>query len=395
MDFQNSPAEEAFRKEVRAFLKEAVTPEYLEERRTQLIDDVGHGPATARFVAQLQARGWLTLHWPTEYGGQGRSLSEQAIFAEEIVRAGGSIYLVGSVGLNTVAPALMVYGSEEQKRTILPRVASGEILFCQLFTEPTGGSDLAALTTQAVRDGDSYIVNGTKIFTTKAHLATHGYLLARTDSAAPKHRGLSLFVLEMNSPGIEIRPLPLIDGIRHNMVHFTDVRIPHSGLLGEENRGWYHAAVTLDYERAGAIGRSTEREQELDGLMEYARNARQLGQRLSSRPAIRSKLVSVYRDVRIVRALGLRNVDIRARGLVPNAEASEWSLFDRELRGRLAEAKALVYGMAGQLIRDTPYAVDDGEGVKSWWVLAARHGGGTMEIQKNVIAQRGLGLPRS
>ncbi|MCL6649372.1 MAG: acyl-CoA dehydrogenase family protein, partial [Chloroflexi bacterium] len=177
MDFAYPPEAEAFRQEVRAFLQEAVTPEYLEEQRTMMVDRDGHGPATAAFVAKLRERGYLTLHWPKEYGGQGRSIVEQAIFAEEMARAGASTYIIGSVGLNMVAPALMHYGSEEQKRAILPRIASGEINFCQMFTEPDAGSDLASLRTTAIRDGDEYVVNGTKVFITWAFLANYGYLL--------------------------------------------------------------------------------------------------------------------------------------------------------------------------------------------------------------------------
>jgi alkylation response protein AidB-like acyl-CoA dehydrogenase len=193
MDFRYPPETESFRAEVRAFLQEAVTSEYVEEQRTLRTDHHGHGPATQRFVDQLREKGWLTLHWPKPYGGQGRSIFEQAVFAEEVARAGASTYIIGHVGLTMVAPALMVYGSEEQKREILPKIARGEVNFCQMFTEPNAGSDLASLQTAAVRDGDDYILNGSKIFITWAHLATHGYLLARTDPDAPKHRGLSLF----------------------------------------------------------------------------------------------------------------------------------------------------------------------------------------------------------
>jgi alkylation response protein AidB-like acyl-CoA dehydrogenase len=393
MDFRYPPEAETFREEVRAFLKVSVTPEYLEEQRTMMVTRDGHGPATQRFVDQLRERGWLTLHWPVEYGGQGRSIFEQAVFNEEIAKAGASTYIVGSVGYNMVAPALMVYGSEEQKRQILPQIANGQVKFAQVFSEPNAGSDLASLTTRAVSDGDDYVVNGTKMFISWAHLATHGYLLARTDSEAAKHRGLSLFMLDMKAPGVEIRPLYTINGGKQALIHLDNVRVPKSAMIGEENRGWYHAAVTLDFERAG-LDRITRAEYDVESLLDYARKTQRLGGPISSDPSIRRRLVQTYRDVRISRALGIRVLDLQARGKVANTEASEGSLHGREVTGRLGETKALIYGMYSQLIRDSPYAQNNGDGVESWWLLAGRHAAGTMEIQKNVIAQRGLGLPR-
>ncbi|MFN8535051.1 MAG: acyl-CoA dehydrogenase family protein [Dehalococcoidia bacterium] len=393
MDF-NYPAEtESFRQEIRDFLNEVVTPEYLEEQRTISVDRDGHGPATQTFVDKLRERGYLTLHWPKEYGGQGRPVFEQAVFAEEMARAGATNYIVGSVGLNMVAPALMHYGSEEQKRDILPKIASGEINFAQVFTEPEAGSDLAGLKTTAVRDGDEFVVNGTKVFITWAFHASHGYLLARTDQAAPKHRGLSLFMLDMKAPGVDIHPLHLIDGGRHGLIYLENVRIPRSMLIGEENRGWYHAAITLDFERAGMFG-VTRNIEDIKRLLDFARKTERNGDRLSADPTIRKGLITAYRDARITRALAQRVLDIQGNGRVANSEASELSLHSRLATGRTAETKALVYGMYGQLYQDTPYSVEDGDGVTSWWRLAGRHAAGTIEIQKNIIAQRGLGMPR-
>ncbi|MCL6647675.1 MAG: hypothetical protein K6U89_05020, partial [Chloroflexi bacterium] len=211
--------------------------------------------------------------------------------------------------------------------------------------------------------------------------------------SAPKHRGLSLFMLDLKSPGVDIRPLRLIDGGVHGLIHLEDVRIPRSMLIGEENRGWYHAAITLDFERAG-IGMVTRSEEDVRRVIGYARRTERNGQPLSADPAIRSGLLTAYRDARITRALALRVFDIQAHGRVANAEASELSLHARLAAGRLAETKALIYGMYGQLLQDTPYAVEDGDGIQSWWRLAGRHAAGTIEIQKNIIAQRGLGLPR-
>jgi alkylation response protein AidB-like acyl-CoA dehydrogenase len=192
---------------------------------------------------------------------------------------------------------------------------------------------------------------------------------------------------------VDVRPLTLVTGYRHNLVYLENVRVPRSALIGEENRGWYHAAVTLDFERAG-IGAITRSEVEVANLLEYARSTSRSGRKVSEDPAIRQRLILAYRDARLSRALGNRVLDSQARGQVANMGASESALHVRESLGRISETKALIYGMAGQLLRDTPHAVDNGEGVESWWQLVGRHGGGTIEIQKNIIAQRGLGLPR-
>lgn len=393
MDFRYPPFAEEFRSEVKSFLDEVITPEYLEEQRTRIVDTDGHGPATQFFVDKLRERGYLTMHWPKEFGGEGRSIYEQAVFAEEIAKAGASTFIIGHVGLTMVASALMVYGSDEQKRAILPKIASGEVNFCQMFSEPGAGSDLASLTTTAVRDGDDFVVNGSKIFITWGHLSTHGYLLARTGPDAPKHRGLTLFMLDMTTPGVDVRPLYLLHGGRHSLIYLENVRIPKSAIIGDVNRGWYHAAVTLDFERAG-IGSITRGEHEIAKLLNFARTNSRGGMRLSAQPHLRDRLLKAYRDVRLSRALGLKVLDIQARGLVANAEASESNLHGKEAAGRLSETKSMVYGMHGQLKRGSPHAVADGDGVKSWWVLAGRHPAGTEEIQKNIIAQRGLGMPR-
>jgi alkylation response protein AidB-like acyl-CoA dehydrogenase len=392
VDFRYPPEVEAFRQEVLDFLKVALTPEYHEERRSRTEHD-GDGPATIEFVAKLKERGYLTHHWPKEYGGQSRSFLDRVVLHEEFARAGATINTLGGVGINIVAPALMHFGTERQKTEILPRIARGEWIFCQMFTEPGAGSDLANLSTTAVRDGDDYVVNGTKVFTTRAHLSSHGYLLARTDPTATRHRGISLFVIEMNSPGIDVRPLVLAEGSRHNFVFMENVRVPASHMVGEEHRGWYHAMVSFDFERAaGSQTMTIGREREVNRLLDYAKATVRRDKPLGQNPEIRKQLVQAYRDVRVGRALGRRIIDLHANGRIANSEASELSMFEKAAQGRLSETAALVYGSYGQLHQDTPNGVDGGS--SSWWRLAGRHGAGTIEIQRNVIAQRGLGLPR-
>jgi alkylation response protein AidB-like acyl-CoA dehydrogenase len=392
LDFHYPPKAEEFRNEVRAFLDQAVTPEYLEERRTMVIDFDGHGPATQKFVDQLYERGYLTMHWPKEYGGQDRPFLDRTVFVEEMARAGATTNTLGLVGLNIVAPALMHYGTEEQKRTFLPRIATGEWIFCQLFTEPEAGSDLANLKTTAIRDGDVFIVNGTKTFTTRAHMSDHGYLLARTDLGAERHRGMSLFIVDMKTPGMDVRPMILANKSRHNMVYMENVQVPASSMLGELNRGWYHAMVSFDFERSGALAFVIERERVLKGLIEYAKTTNRRGKPLGKEPAIRKKLVEAVRDVRVGRALGTQVIDLYGNNRVPNVESSQLNMQQKDSAGRFAETEALVYGSYGQLEKETYQSIDGA--ARGWWQLAGRHSAGTVEIQRNVIAQRGLGLPR-
>jgi alkylation response protein AidB-like acyl-CoA dehydrogenase len=393
MDYRYPPEAEAFRQEVRGFLESIVDEEYRHEQRTRHADSDGHGPATHRFVEALRERGYWTMHWPKEYGGQGRSVYEQAVFAEELARVGGSTWIVGHVGLSMAGPALMLFGSDEQKRDLLPKIADGTVNFCQMFTEPEAGSDLAALRTTAIRDGDDYVINGSKVFTTWAKVSTHAYLLARTDPQSERHRGLSLLLMDMNSPGIEVRDLPLVNGSIHGLIHLDNVRVPRSNLIGEENRGWYHAMTTFAFERAGLeflAGQAAA----VEGLLAYARAHEHAGRPLSVDPEVRRHLLTSYRDARIARGLSLKVIDLQERGEVAGAEPSIASLWSRESAGRIAEAKAAVYGMRGQLTVDSPYTAAQGDGARSWWGLAGRHAGGSIEIQKNIIAQRGLGMPR-
>jgi alkylation response protein AidB-like acyl-CoA dehydrogenase len=393
MDFRYPPEAEAFRAEVRAFLDCHVTAAYRREMKSRHVDAEGHGRGTKPFVEALRASGYLTMSWPKEYGGQARGIFEQAVFAEEMARAGASTWLVGHVGYAMVGPALMHFGTPAQKAEILPRIADGTMHFCQMFSEPEAGSDLANLSTRAIADGDDYVVTGDKMFITWARVATHGYLLARTDPASERHRGLSLFLLDMRAPGIEVRPLPLVSGSTHGLVHFQDVRIPRANLIGELHRGWYHAMATFAYERAGLefLARTSA---DVERLLAYARKAKRGGTPVTTQPHIRKGLVEAYRDGRIARGLALKVIDLQDKGKLDGAEPSLANLWTRTAWGRIAETKAKVYGMYGQLAYRSPLDETEGDGIKTWWQLAGRHEGGTLHIQRNIVAQRALGLPR-
>ncbi len=276
--------QQEFRQEVSAFL-EAETPP---ERRTIYgefsEEKYWFGRALAR---KLAGKGWLTVGWPKEYGGGGKTFIEQSILDEQI--GYHRVQRVGLTGLNFAGPAIMKFGSEEQKSRFLPPIARGEVEYCQGFTEPNAGSDLASLEMQARRDGDSYVLNGSKMFTSYYAHADYIYLLARTDPHAPKHRGISLFIVEMSAPGVSTRPLPYINGEVAAQTFFDDVRAPASALVGEENRGWYHAMTTLDYERAG-LERYARVRRAFDDFVDFCRGSHYDGKPLSHDPVVRRKL---------------------------------------------------------------------------------------------------------
>ena len=232
-----------FEKQVRRFVDEHLTPELREEVERE---QYAIGPLGKQFVRLMGRQGWLGIGWPREYGGQGRGAIEQWLFLEEM--AAENLPTSG-LTLNSVGPTLMRVGSERSKAQYLPKILNGEIEFAVGYTEPNAGSDLASLQTRAVREGDSYVINGQKIYTSAAHHSTHIWLLARTDPKAPKHQGISIFIVPIDAPGVTIRPLATMGSERSNEVFFEDVRIPAGNLVGEENRGWYYVAMALDFER--------------------------------------------------------------------------------------------------------------------------------------------------
>ena len=256
MDFHDSAKETGFREEVRGFLGSEF-PQELSERPTEwgLFNGAGYADPKFReffktWTGKLNERGWGAPAWPKEHGGGGMTVKEQFILSEEF--AWRRAPRPGGIGHGWAGPTIMVYGTQEQKDNLLPKIISGEHNWCQLFSEPGAGSDLASLQTRAIRDGDDYIINGQKIWTSGAHHADMGILIARTDPDAPKHRGISYFLLDMKTPGITVRPLVnMLNSHEFNEVYFEDVRVPRSQLLGDENRGWYLATTTLDFERSG------------------------------------------------------------------------------------------------------------------------------------------------
>ncbi|HWO94681.1 MAG TPA: acyl-CoA dehydrogenase family protein, partial [Dehalococcoidia bacterium] len=283
MQFRFTPEQESFRKEIRAFLREAGEAASIEAQG-------GRWERYRAFQKRMAERGWLTLAWPKEYGGQAADYMTQLVFNEEMSYHGAPN---PGIGVDRVGPTMMIYGTEEQKAFHLPRIAAGEVIWCQGFTEPQAGSDLASLQTRAVLDGDSFVINGQKMFTSLAHAADYCALLARTDPEAPKHRGISYFLLDMRTPGITVRPL--LDAMGNhtfNEVFLEDVRVPRSSVLGEVNRGWYLASTTLDFERSG-IHRVMGSFRQFEMLVDFCRAEHGDASALIQRPSVRHRLADL------------------------------------------------------------------------------------------------------
>ncbi|MBI2887532.1 MAG: acyl-CoA dehydrogenase family protein [Chloroflexi bacterium] len=389
MEFNWSEDELAFRREVRAFLR-AELPSDWDQRN---LDEEESFQFSRECAKKLAAKKWRVMHWPPEYGGLGYTHWRQLIFNEEVAyhRFPGA----GDLGTSVVGPSIMIYGSEEQKRRFLNGIGSAELLFCQLFTEPGAGSDLAALQTRAVRDGDDYIINGQKIFTSGGHHADWGWMGVRTDPTAPKHRGISTLVVNMRTPGISIRPLINMTGVHaQNEIFFDDVRVPANSLVGVENRGWYQMATTLDFERSG-VARYASAKRTLDDLVAYAKTTQRDGVALASQPSVRAKLSEMHIEIEVGRFIGYRTVSMQQKGQIPNKEASASKVFGAELAQRLANVGMNLLGLYGQLTRESRHTPIQGRLERLYKAAVfGTIGGGSSEVNRNIIAARGLGLPR-
>ena len=391
MDFRFSDEEEAFRTEVKEFLKTELKPGWNETH-----DDDGEmgliasGDFAKQFNRKLADRGWIALPWPKEYGGMKATVMQQMVYNEEMAYAGAPTGF--NMGVAWVGPSLMIYGTPEQKERFIPRITSLEDTWCTLYSEPAAGSDLAALQTKAIRDGDEWVINGQKIWTSGAHRSNWGWLAARTDFDAPKHKGISMFLVPMDSPGITIRPLINMAG-QHgfNEVFFEDVRIPANYLVGTENQGWYQLAVALDFERSSIAGSARARRW-WEELMRFAREQKQL---VAARPEIRHRLADVSIEIDIAKYLSYRVGSLQQAGKIPNYEATVAKLYSSELGQRLAKTGIEMLGMYGQLHPKSKYTQLKGR-VERYYQMSVSEtiAGGTSEVMRGVAAIRGLGLPR-
>ena len=381
MDFRLNPEQAAFQHDVKHFIEHDLPAGWSEEHGT-----LSEQMEVERGVMKLLAdRHWLALPWPKPYGGLGATPMEQMIFNEQMAyhRVPGTM----NMGVAWVGPVVMLYGTDRQKADYLSNIADGTDIWCTLYSEPSAGSDLAAMQTRAVRDGDDYIINGQKTWTSLGHYADWGWLAARTDPNVPKHKGLSTFAIKMDSPGITIRPLINMAGTHEfNEVFFEDVRIPASNLVGEENRGWYHVAIGLDFERS-SIGATSTARRFVDDLVKHLRARR--GQ---AAPETRHRLVEHEIAVQVLRNMAYNIASMQGSGLVPTREAQMAKLFGAELQQKIGTTALQIFGMEGQ-------ASGPGSAALPYQYTLLRSvantiEGGTSEVQRTVIATRGLGLPR-
>jgi alkylation response protein AidB-like acyl-CoA dehydrogenase len=390
MDFTFSAEQDSFRSDVRSFLLDSLPADWVGADNAIDEDAFDFG---RQFLKKLAPKRWIAPAWPKEYGGLGFSLWEQVIFNEEMAYHRAPVINLPAVGY--LGPTIMMYGSEEQKAQHLEGITSGEVIWCQGYSEPGSGSDLASLQTRAVEDGDDFVINGQKIWTSQAHYADWMFLLARTDPEAPKHRGISYFLIDMKTPGVTVRPL--ISMVNHhgfNEVFFEDVRVPRSALLGELNRGWYMATTTLDFERS-SVATSAGYRRTLEELTGFARETRANGKLLFDLPPVRHKLAELWIEFNLAKFMSYRVVSMQDRGVVPNYEASIVKIFNSELNQRLSRAGLHILGLHGQLQPDSPYARLHGRFERSYLSsVGSTIAAGTSEIQRNIIGTRGLGLPR-
>ena len=371
MDFALDEHHQAWVTEVREFLRAEFDAEAEQEARRR--GGESSGPVLRKFRAKMAERGWLALTWPVEYGGSGRTTFEQFLLMDEFAYWGApAIDLTASA----VAPTIMRFGTDEQKKRWLPAILSGEVECAIGYSEPEAGSDLASLRTSARLDGETWVINGEKLWNTGAEFATHEWLVVRTDADAPKHKGLSVFMVPINATGVTVQPIVTWGGIRTNAVHFDDVRVDADALIGAENDGWRYVTTALDFERV-SIGVTGGLRRLYDETL-----------RAVSTPEadVRLRLAELQAEIERARLLNYRAAWMVDQGLMPNAEASMTKVVTTELQASLSSAvlelvdhASFAAELARHMYRQAPYL---------------RFGGGTNEIQRDIIAQRGLGLPR-
>jgi alkylation response protein AidB-like acyl-CoA dehydrogenase len=345
---------------------------------------------------KLSAAGLVGLTWPTAYGGQGLTFMEEMILHQEMGLAKAPPIL-NVLGVGMAGPTIIAYGSEAQKTRYPAKILSCEEIWCQGYSEPNAGSDLAALQTRAVRDGDAWVVNGQKVWTSLAHIADFMMLLARTDPDAPRHKGITYFLLDMKLPGVTVKPLRQMTGdAEFNEVFFDNVRVPDSHVLGGVNNGWAVGLTTLMYERlALGFGLQVRLRIGLDGLIELSRRMEKTGRVITKDPLIRQKIAQLWIETECLRLTGARAVTRLLRGEVPGPEASTGKMVWVDTHQRLQELAMEIQGPYAQLLRGSDWAVEDGLWQHSFLRSRANSiEGGTTEIQKNIIAERLLGLPK-
>jgi len=384
-----TPEEHALRSELRAYLAALITDDVLAE----CAGTEGGGPLYTKVLKQLGADGWLGVGWPVEFGGRARPAIEQFVFFDEVQRAG---FPIPFLTLCTVGPTLMKFGSEEQKATLLPRILRGELHFAIGYSEPGAGTDLASLKTRAVKDGDHYVVDGQKVFTSLAEYADTLWLAVRTDPDAPKHKGISILMVDTRQPGVAITPIHTLGGNRTNVVYLENVRVPVTSRVGRENEGWRLITTQLNHERVallvpGPVQRFVE---ETTAWAQQTR--RPDGRRVIDEPWVQLALARAHARIETLRLMAWRQAWNVGQDRLDPAESSTVKVYGSESFVQIYQLLLEVLGAPGALKRGSPGAVLRGR-LETYYrtTLVLSFGGGTNEIQRDIIAQLGLGMPRA
>lgn len=398
MDYKLTDGQKALKKEFNDFFREEMKTAPDAYRSTLHNESRFSSDEAWEFHRSMQrklgAKGWLSLAWPEEYGGRNLTIIEQLIFKEA-----HAYYNAPGIdsGISMFAPTLLQFATEEQKQRLLPPMRNGEVNYCQGWSEPNAGSDLAAVETLAIKEGDHYIINGQKVWTTGAHMADHMFLLARTDPTQSRSRGLSVFNIPMNTPGIEVRPIQYMDGKHlYNEVYFTDVKIPACELIGEENNGWSSTRATMNYERSGIAFFVTSKSY-LNDLIGYVKKTKRGGKFLSENPLVRQKIARLYADTERGLALAYRVAWNQEKGniMASAPQASAAKVFGSELVQRVSVLATEIMGLYGQVNESKWSPLQGFMPLLYQWCMGLTIAMGPNEIQRNIIAWSGLGLPRT
>jgi alkylation response protein AidB-like acyl-CoA dehydrogenase len=380
--------QEALRRELRAYYEVLLTPEI----REALHEGHGTGEAMRAVVKRMGRDGWLGIGWPKEYGGQGRGAIEQFIFFDESMRCGAPVPMLT---INTVAPSLMKFGTDEQKKFFLPKILAGELHFCIGYTEPGAGTDLAALTTRAVRDGEHYVIDGQKVFTSLASDADYIWLAVRTDPAAAKHAGISILAVDLETPGIRVDPMHLLSDHDINTTFFDGVRVPASALVGGENKGWKLITNQLNHERV-TLCSSGLLEQVFESTLRFAQQTKLAdGRRIADQEWVQVNLARVYAGLEFLRLVNWKVAWTGSQGRLDVADASTIKVFGTEWYLESFRLLMEIIGPRAALRRGSPGAVAMGQ-LENFYrgLLILTFGGGTNEVQRDLIGLFGLRFPR-
>jgi len=391
MDFELSAEDAAFRDEIKTWLEEH--RDRIDETSRETAEYGGKALELHRaWEKELYNGGWAGVAWPKEHGGRDASLFQQAIFTEEYVRANAPDR-INRLGLGLIGPTLMVYGNEVQKKDHLARILTCDEIWCQGFSEPGAGSDLAALRTRAIRDGDDFVINGQKVWTSQASYSDWIFLLVRTDTEAPKHEGITFILVDMKSPGIEVRPMVQINGkAGFAETFFTDVRVPASNVVDKVNNGWKVAMATLGFERGTGLGSPVVFNRQWKQLVELTRETPRYDGVAADDPDIRRRIAQGFIETRVFELTSKRVLSQLSKGKSLGPEASLSKLYWSEMEARMAELELDTLGPRAELATGSP---DGGEWYSQYlYARASTIYAGTSEVQKNIIAQRVLGLPK-